>query len=57
MKHLLIFTLLFSFSPKPAKADLGITAAIGIGIMTGLIVGDYFNKDKEKKEDEKECDK
>ena len=54
MKHLLIFTLLFSFTPKPAKADLGITTAIGIGIMTGLILGDYFDNDKEKKEVEKE---
>ena len=46
--------MLFSFSPKPARADLGITVAIGIGIMTGLILGDYFDKDKEKKEVEKE---
>lgn len=44
MKHFLIIALLFSFTPKPAKAEIATVVAIGIGVMVGLIVGDCFEK-------------
>jgi hypothetical protein len=44
MKHLLILTLLFSFTPKPAKAEITTVLAIGIGVMVGLIVSDYLEE-------------
>jgi hypothetical protein len=44
MKHLLILTLFFSFTPKPSKAEITTVVAIGIGVMLGLIVSDYFEE-------------
>ena len=44
MKHFLIIALLFSFTPRPAKAEIGTIVIVGAAVMVGLIVGDQLDK-------------
>jgi hypothetical protein len=55
MKNFLIVFLVFLLvQPKPAKAEFS-TAFVGIGIMIGLVVGDYFHQQNDDKKAEKEA--